>query len=160
DCNPHTDRDCYCSEPTTMNDPKYCAPYLHKRTIRDPGITMRTSCINNQAQADPQCKCLANDSCVHTGIDTLFKLDGVGGQVNPAMMADLKGLSTGMVAGSLNSSAINRNLAAARTAMKKANDELSKLAPPKPTLTSSEELEAVQFEKFGVPKTLAKALAS
>ena len=160
DCNPHTDRDCYCSEPKTMHDPQHCAPYLHKRPIRDPGITMRTSCINNQAEADPQCKCLNNDSCVHKGIDTLFRLDGLTGQVNPVLLGDIKNLSSGTVAGSLDTVALNRNLAAARTAMKKASDEMAKLTPPNSKLNPLQMREAEVLEQFGVPKTLAMGIAS
>lgn len=160
DCNPHTDRDCYCSEPTTMNHPQYCVPYLHKNQIRDAGISMRTACINNQAQADPQCRCLADDSCVHTGIDTMFKIDGIAGQVNPAMLNDLKGLSSGTAASFLNTDATNRNLSAARNAMRKADEELAKLAPPNPSLSPAQQKEAAFLEAQGVPATLSKAIAS
>lgn len=160
DCNPHTDRDCYCSEPTTMNHPQYCVPYLHKNQIRDAGISMRTACINNQAQADPQCRCLADDSCVHTGIDTMFKIDGIAGQVNPAMLSDLKGLSSGTAAGLLNTDAINRNISAARNAMRKADEELAKLAPPNSSLSPAQQKEAAFLEAQGVPATLSKAIAS
>ncbi len=159
-CNPHTERDCYCSEPTTMHHPQYCAPYLHQRSIRDPGITMRTSCIDNRAQADPNCDCLINDACLHTGMDTLFSLDGLGGEVNPAFLSDLKALSTGTLPGSLNAPANTRTANAARTAMKKADEELAKLAPPNPILTKEQEKEAKFLESQGVPSTLARAMAS
>lgn len=160
DCNPHTDRDCYCSEPTTMNHPQYCTPYLHQSSIRDSGISMRTSCINNRAEADPQCRCLTDESCVHNGIDTMFTVDGIKGQVNPALLSDLKGLSSGTAAGLLNSEAISRNLNAARNAMRKADEELAKLAPPKSSLSQSEQREAAFLESQGVPPTLAKAIAA
>lgn len=160
DCNPHTDRDCYCSQTTTMGDPKYCAPYAHQRSIRDPGVTMRTSCITDKAEADPKCACLQDDSCIHKGIDTLFSLDGLSGQINPAFAGDLKNLSTGTIAGSLNTDAINRNLSAARNAMRKANQELSKLSSPNPKLTPSQLKEAEFLESRGVPKTLAQAISA
>ena len=159
DCNPHTDRDCYCSETTTMHHPQYCAPYAHQRAIRDPGVTMRTACITNRAEADPKCACLSDDSCLHTGIDTLFKMDGLAGQVNPAFVGDLRDLSSGLAAGSLNADATNRNITAARNAMRKADEELAKLAPPKSSLNSGEKKEAAFLESQGVPPTLAKAMA-
>ncbi len=160
ECNPHTDRDCYCSQTTTMGDPKYCAPYAHQRSIRDPGVTLRTSCITNKAEADPKCACLANDSCLHKGIDTLFSLDGLSGQVNPAFAQDLRNLSSGTVAGALNTDAVNRNLAAARNAMRKASDELGKLTPPNSKLTPAQIKQAEFLESKGVPKTLAQAMAA
>ena len=159
DCNPHTDRDCYCSETTTMHHPQYCAPYAHQRAIRDPGVTMRTACITNRAEADPKCACLNDDSCLHTGIDTLFKMDGLAGQVNPAFMGDLRNLSSGLAAGTLNTGATTRNLTAARNAMRKADEELAKLAPPKSSLSDREKQEASFLESQGVPPTLAKAMA-
>src|SRR5690606_19857193 len=133
---------------------------LHQKAIRDSGISMRTACINNKAEADPQCRCLADDSCVHTGIDTMFKIDGIAGQVNPAMLSDLKGLSSGTAAGLLNTEAINRNISAARNAMRKANEELGKLSPPKSSLSPAEQKEAAFLEAQGVPSTLAKAIAT
>lgn len=160
ECNPHTDRDCYCSEPTTMGDPRYCAPYAHQRTIRDPGVTMRTSCITNKAESDPKCACLQNDSCLHKGIDTLFSLDGLSGQVNPAFAGDLRNLSSGTIAGTLNTDATNRNLTAARNAMRKADEGLSKLTPPISKLTPAQIKEAEFLESKGVPKTLAQAMAA
>lgn len=160
DCNPHTDRDCYCSQPTTMNHPQYCAPYLHQNTIRDPGITMRTSCINDQAEADPKCACMQTNSCLHNGMDTVFTMDGFAAQVNPTYLSDLKSLSTGTVPSSLNASANSRNSNAARTAMKKADEELSKLQPPNPNLTEKQTQEAKFLEAQGVPPTLARAMAS
>ncbi len=160
DCNPHTDRDCYCSQTTTMGDPKYCAPYAHQRSIRDPGITLRTSCITNRAESDPKCACLTNDTCLSKGIDTMFSLDGLSGQVNPAFAQDLRNLSSGTVAGSLDTAAVNRNLSAARTAMRKASDGLAKLTPPNSTLTPGQIKQAEFLESRGVPKTLAQAMAT
>src|SRR5690606_26802532 len=81
-------------------------------------------------------------------------------QVNPAMLGDLKGLSSGTAAGLLNTQAINRNLSAARNAMRKADEELGKLAPPKSSLSPAEQKEAAFLEAQGVPSTLAKAIAS
>ncbi len=64
DCNPITDNTCYCSQPETQNDPKYCKPQLHNKMITAGSNDARTSCINSQLQADPKCSCEASQSCL------------------------------------------------------------------------------------------------
>jgi len=64
DCNPITDNTCYCSQPETQNDPKYCRPQLHNKMITAGSNDIRTSCINSELKADPKCSCEANQSCL------------------------------------------------------------------------------------------------
>lgn len=61
DCNPITDRLCYCSEPSTENDPTYCLKEMHKKAVAK--NSTRTSCVTDEMKTDPQCKCEATDSC-------------------------------------------------------------------------------------------------
>ena len=67
DCNPVTERACFCSEETSsfkdpLNYKKYCIPsLLHNNQVAQDA--MRVSCLNSQLKADPQCSCTQSNSC-------------------------------------------------------------------------------------------------
>lgn len=74
DCNPVTERLCYCSQPETMNDPQFCMLEMRQRHTNANLLT--TTCIDSRAQSDPQCRCLDTDSCFDKKIEN--DLRGVG----------------------------------------------------------------------------------
>jgi hypothetical protein len=62
DCNPISDRLCYCSHRQTRNDPQYCLPEILERQKNQAQV--RYNCIDSEGKSDLQCKCLAQQSCL------------------------------------------------------------------------------------------------
>jgi hypothetical protein len=64
DCNPVSERHCFCNESTSKADPnylKYCMPQAFRAYAASQGD--RVSCLDNQMKEDPGCKCVAHKTC-------------------------------------------------------------------------------------------------
>ena len=62
DCNPITERNCYCSQPETQYDPKYCLPNVLAKRKPKPGF-IPVTCIDINMKPDPECKCTSTNTC-------------------------------------------------------------------------------------------------
>lgn len=71
ECNPVTERSCYCLEKTTANDPRYCLPQMYRSWAASKAITP-VGCINSGLQADPQCTCLINNNCYDVKLGSMM----------------------------------------------------------------------------------------
>lgn len=65
-CNPVSDRDCYCSQPETENDVKYCYPQIRQRLAQD--NTYQVTCVDNNVKEDLNCACRTTNSCLDSRI--------------------------------------------------------------------------------------------
>ncbi len=70
DCNPITETVCYCAQPETKNDIKYCAPSIKARMLGDAN-NCQISCLNNKMEDGPDCHCLLSNSCYDQTLDNM-----------------------------------------------------------------------------------------
>jgi hypothetical protein len=154
DCNPITQRDCYCVQPETENDQQFCLPEILKRRKVAAG-NVQVSCINNELKADPSCKCLQENSCFDQ--EFLTNINGLNfGTFDQNSIKPLTSLSRGqLLGGDINSGALGRQLALAKRALKKAEDSLEDTS-----LSPKLQKEAKALQSLGVPPKLAKKIAS
>lgn len=154
-CNPITERKCYCAEPDTQSDPKYCVPYLHERKLA--ASALRISCINNQMKPDPKCSCAQTDTCFD---QTFFNMtSGLNfGDANDPIKKTVAEMSKGQITGGarLNTGELKRN--AARN-MAQLRDTFDKL--PGSNLNSAGIKEAKELAAFAdLPPSAAMALVA
>lgn len=125
DCNPVTDNICYCSQPSTQNDPTYCAQGLHAKNM--PASSYRVACTNDQLKIDAKCQCGTNNSCFDTLLETKSAGSmqlGLGYSTSP--FKGIRSLARGeLVGGAVGGAAYDRTSAIA----KKALQELSSKVP-------------------------------
>lgn len=157
-CNPITDRLCYCSEPSTENDPTYCLKEMHKKAIAK--NSTRTSCVTNEMKADPQCKCELSDTCfdkyilteagVELGLASGFANTPFKG-VRDLVRGELKG-------GNISNEAYSASMATAKKALQ---DIASKLPDDGSAPPSGEKRGLYDnLIKRGIPPVLASKMIS
>lgn len=157
-CNPISDRLCYCSEPSTENDPTYCLKEMHKKAIAK--NSTRTSCVTNEMKADPQCKCELSDTCfdkyilteagVELGLASGFANTPFKG-VRDLVRGELKG-------GNISNEAYSASMATAKKALQ---DIASKLPDDGSAPPSGEKRGLYDnLIKRGIPPVLASKMIS
>ncbi len=84
DCNPHTQTQCFCAEPSSLtSDPtnyqKTCVP--QQLAGRDPKLTPVpcTTLVNGNAAVDAECRCKRNNTCLNGQLSSLGAEIGFGG---------------------------------------------------------------------------------
>lgn len=157
DCNPITDRLCYCSEPATENDPQYCLKEMHKKAIAKNSV--RTSCINDQMKTDPQCKCELTDTCfdklvltengIELGLSQGFANSPFKG-VRDLVRGELKG-------GTLTNEAYSASMAAAKRTLQEIASKLPDDNSPPPSGDKRKVMD--ELIKRGFPALIAKQMA-
>jgi len=151
DCNPITDVSCYCAQPETIYDPKYCLPQDGSIKVADGFIS---SCIDNKLQSDPTCNCKNTNSCY----DQIF-LNDIGKQpfgngfANSTAGIKFADLTKGKVG-----AAVMGGSGFAANALKKI--DFSKLGDPKNPLTAKQNKMGAALSKLGIPPRLAANIAS
>lgn len=156
DCNPITDKNCYCSEETTMYDASVCAPYLGARSDGNKTV-IEVTCMDNELKADPTCQCKETSSCFSEEYQTIVT-DNSGNireGISPAHLRDLKRHATGQIPRNVaNHSGTNRAIAQ----LKRAAKELEKLPISNQFLNKDQKKKVELLEEAGIPKGYAKAL--
>ncbi|MBL6990928.1 MAG: hypothetical protein ISR65_14175 [Bacteriovoracaceae bacterium] len=156
DCNPATERDCYCLQPETMNDPQYCLEQIY---ARQPIVgKILTTCIDKQMEEDPECKCAGNDDCYDQEYMSTIRKLNFGNSFNQGLGTAVKDLSNGQVLG--NNDVISRNTSNQMARGKKALKKYDKLFDKGVTLTAKQEEEAKALSLHGIPHNMARAIAS
>ncbi len=162
DCNPITDRNCYCTEPSSKAYSEYfqyCDNFGlgRKKTPGRQKVKVRRACINADTTVDPQCRCVAQDNCLDDGFDVLFENTTSPGETGPTFVGSLRELSKGR---------FNENLpAAAEIGKKHAARTLDvfqgrvKNIPKDRPLSVEEQRNAENLQTFGLPKFTSRALA-
>lgn len=157
DCNPVTDRLCYCSEESTRNDPDFCMPQIRDRYV-DKLAEFTTPCIDSKGKPDIECRCRDTNNCFDREIED--GLRGVGFSVS-----DLKGirpvqeLSRGSLSTSGFRAAQQGDRAVRNRIRKEFGKEISELANSR-RLTPEQQNDADQLAQEGLPKPMAQLLAS
>ena len=158
DCNPVSDRDCYCSQPETMNDVKFCMPQIRARTGNSQDYQL--SCVNENLQQDPQCQCVADNTCldktIRTNMESMHIPATATNNLNPffEMTKGVKKPGSGQF--SVNSGS-NKLFAVAKGLLR---DNADKVNIPLGKLSKDQTEAANKFVEMGLPLKAAKGLAS
>lgn len=153
DCNPHTQLNCYCSQKETMYDPVHCVPELHKRAIANDSF--RVPCADKNLKPDASCDCISRDAC----FDQEFFSDmSAPGFVQFAKSSTGKNVGK-LMRGELTSGALS-GATTGNSATRKLLSDLASKVDDNPSLNKDGLNVADQFEKAGIPKPIARLIAS
>ncbi len=157
DCNPITDNLCYCSQPSTENDPTYCMQNLHKNVIAN--TSYRVACTTNTLKIDPNCTCEKTNTCFETYLEAQGEGTlnlGMGYASSP--FKPIRSLARGELVGStINSSSYDSTSAIAKRGLK---DAANKLGDFNPNLNKDQKDISDALISKGIPANMAKLIAS
>ncbi len=155
DCNPVTERNCYCAQAETQYDPTYCQREIHKKIVAD--NSYKISCIDDKAQADEDCSCRDTDTCLDKTFVNYVKGLGFNETMNKGVVTPLSKFAKGeLVGGKLNTSDIAQSAMARKTL-----DQLKDKMPNDSVSLNKDQLEeAKAIQSLGIPAALARKMAS
>lgn len=157
DCNPVSERDCYCSQPETQNDTKYCMPQIRQRLGQSNDYQL--TCIDEKLKEDPQCACAATNTCldktIRNNMESMHIPTTATNTLNPffEMTRGVKKPGSGQF--DVNSGS-NKLFA---TATKILRDNADKVNIPLGELSKEQAEMAKGIEAMGLPAKLAKGIA-
>ncbi|MCR9205049.1 MAG: hypothetical protein NXH75_10755, partial [Halobacteriovoraceae bacterium] len=154
DCNPHTQRNCYCTQPETQYDPQYCLPQIHKKAIANNSYAV--PCVDQNTKVDKSCQCVDTNSCFDQEFFSDLKVPGLVQFAKSSAGKDFRNLTRGELTNGKLASAANGSSARARKLL----GELDKKNKKNPELSRGDLSVADSFEKYGLPKGLARLVAS
>ena len=155
DCNPVSENDCYCSQESTKNDPKYCLVQIYQRQASKDAIL--TTCIDNKMKTDPTCKCEKSSSCYDKQYMSNIKGLGLGSNRTQSMAKSMNQLTNGQISsGSSLARTSNTKANAARNLLKR-NDHKFKVNRP---LSLKMKREAEALEAMGLSRNIARSIAA
>ena len=153
ECNPISERYCYCAQDSTKNDPKYCLPEMHQR--KKAASSTSIICTDENKKSDPKCKCVASDSCydkkIMSKIDGFDKIPGVAKsfkQYRSMMRGELPSKN-------LVSRAMGKAVGSARIKLKKIAAKM-----PQGHLTPYQKKTASSLASYGIPGKITPLLTS
>lgn len=157
DCNPITDNLCYCSQPSTENDPTYCAKGLHKKSLA--ASSYRVACTTDTLAIDPSCNCEKTNTCFDNYLEVqsegALELGGLGYSSSP--YKSIRSLARGeLVGGTLNSSSYDSTMAIAKKGLR---ELASKIPLDNSPLTKDQKGIADAIASKGVPASVAALMA-
>lgn len=154
DCNPITDKLCYCAQPETKNDVQVCMPQIRKRQMA--ATSTQVTCLDNKMRADPQCNCVASNTCYDTEFVSNINTMGFGSGFNNSVTKPFGTLTRGELVGANARGGANQMNALARQALRKAD---KKFPAPRVNLSKKQMSQARLLSSSGVPKKLAATFA-
>lgn len=155
DCNPVSERDCYCSMPSTQNDIRYCQSYLHDRMIAANSI--RTTCVTTTMQADPKCACIATNTCFDQEFLEMTNIEGLPPTFSKTVSQPLASLTRGeLTSGAVNAAGLV-NSQAIRRALRDVDEKLGSKSF-NPNKQQKDSIKAMLGS--GLPRHVASALAT
>ena len=157
DCNPITDKLCYCSQPSTENDPTYCLPTLHKKAIA--ANSYRVACTTDNLKIDPSCSCEKTNSCFETFLEAQSQGEmnlGLGFSNSP--FKSIRSLARGeLVGGTINNSSFDSTSAIAKRGLKAAESQLNGFNA---NLNKDQKDAFDVLTSKGIPANMARLMAS
>lgn len=156
DCNPVTDNLCYCSQPSSENDPVYCAKGLSKKAIA--ATSYRIACTNDQLKIDPTCECEKNNTCFDTYLETqgegTLELGGLGYSNSP--FKSIRSLARGELLGStINTSSTDGTSAIAKRGLREISTKLGDAG----NLNKDQKAMSDAMLSKGIPANVASLIA-
>ena len=157
DCNPITDNLCYCSQPSSENDPTYCAKGLSKKALA--ATSYRIACTNDQLKIDATCECEKTNTCFDTYLETqgegTLDLGGLGYSNSP--FKAVRALARGELLGStINTSSTDATSAIAKRGLREVSTKLDNNG----NLTKDQKAMADAMGAKGIPANVASLMAS
>ncbi len=157
DCNPVSERSCYCGEETSKNDPnylKYCIPQEYQNYLNDEAS--RISCLDDNMKDDPECSCLATNTCYDQKYSEMIHSIPNSKAISAQILEPYAHLTQGqLTAGDLAAmDTLNQN--AVRTKL----NELNKNLPQKKIVLSNKENAMARELNKTMPAHMAQLLAS
>lgn len=154
DCNPHTQKDCYCAQPETQYDPTHCLPELHKKAVAN--TSFRVPCVDKDMKADAQCDCVTKEACFDTEFFSDISAPGFVQFGQSSAGKDFKKLTRGeLVNGKLGAGSNGNSVAAKRLL-----GDLAKKVDGNKPLSKSDLSVSDAMEGMGMPPSLARAIAA
>jgi hypothetical protein len=156
DCNPITDNLCYCSQPTSENDPTYCAKGLSKKAIA--ATSYRIACTDDHLKIDATCACEKTNTCFDTYLETqgegTLDLGGLG--YSNAPFKSVRALARGELLGStLNTASTDATAAIAKKGLRDISTKLDNNG----NLTKDQKAMADSMVAKGIPANVASLMA-
>ncbi len=154
DCNPYTQPSCFCNEDASFaadpaNFQKFCVPAA---LVSRNGNNDAVSCLNSSGQADPECSCVATNTCIDrvlSGGSLSFGLPPASVQ---SQLAALQPFSTGFGTAGLDT--------ATGTNLTNVNGILKDATPPSiGSLSDTEKDIARTVANLGLPNAAAAIIA-
>jgi len=156
DCNPITDRNCFCSQKENQYHPKYCKDLINQRKMAETSIAV--SCVDDKMKADPSCKCAATNTCYDQKFMSNIKGLNFPGALTKDGLSPFNALTKGELKGGKLTNGSAKQFAVADKALK---DNINKLGPPSKPLSKSQKAEAKALvDAFGINKNLASHIAA
>ena len=154
DCNPHTERNCYCAQPETEFAPKYCLEALRSR---DPSkISYEVPCTTENNENDPKCYCIGLDNCLDKKAFSNMKLPGISSFAASSAGSEARNLFRGTLSSADLSSDSSKNSARAKGIFKSILPSLDKDLP----LSEKQLSISDSIASLGVPQAVARSLAA
>ncbi len=150
ECNPITDRACYCAQIETRNDVTYCTPQIRKRQIAK--SSTQVTCLNNKLKADPKCNCLATNTCFDSEFSTQVNSLGFGSGFNKSVVRPFSKLVRGELVAANASGGASQLSALAKQGIRRVGNKFPAF---RGTLTKKQKRSAGILVKQGVPASLA-----
>jgi hypothetical protein len=156
DCNPVTQKSCYCSQPETENDTTYCYTELHKKSIA--ASSTRVSCVDSSLKTDSSCKCESTNTCFEKLIINSDTTNALGyGTTSSSPFSGVRALTHGeLVGGTLSGTSYASSAAIAKKGLADYSD---KIQGPS-SLNNDQRAMAAILQKAGIPSNAAALLAS
>jgi hypothetical protein len=154
DCNPHTERNCYCAQPETEFDPKYC---LEPLRAKDPSKSVyEVPCTTQNNESDPKCYCVGLDTCLDKKTFSNMQLPGISSFAASSAGNEARNLFRGTLSSADLSSDSGKQSARAKSLFKSILPSIDKDSP-----LSAEDLSiSDRIESLGVPQAVARSLAA
>ncbi|MBP5296569.1 MAG: hypothetical protein J6Y94_04475 [Bacteriovoracaceae bacterium] len=131
DCNPITETICYCAQPETMNDIKYCAPSIKARMLSDAN-NYQITCLDSKMRSDPDCNCLSTNSCYDQTLENMMSALPPG--FAKSNLAAIKKIYRGELQGGSAAATIRQQSAAANRLLAKYAHQLPSIGEMDPSL--------------------------
>lgn len=161
DCNPIDDRDCYCAQPETRYDPKYCLPpgFKNIQTLADASV--QVTCTNDKLENDPECRCRRTNSCYDEVMRHKFEGMHFGEGFNSAAMEPFNNIMRGeLTSGRVSAGSFGQDQRAiADRALRQVQDHLDGFDAPR-NLTAEQREKARELQELGIPGKLAAKMAT
>jgi hypothetical protein len=153
DCNPITEKHCYCAQPETKFDPTHCAAQIHKKKIAE--NSYRVACLDENLKTDTACKCAETDTCYDKVLSSQIDAMGLNNYIK-AGVAPFQSMAKGeLKGGTLNTGSTSQS-AMARRALEQAAPHLPRSTV---SLTEAQKEDAKEMQAMGLPAAMAAQLA-
>ena len=153
-CNPITERACYCSVKPERKSEELCKPPEYRNKV---GKGPFVSCVDANLKEDAECKCAENNTCFSQKLAHMAFKGGFGSAFMD--MTGMKGLN-GMYNGRYDEGALLGTSSQINARAKKVLKEMAKkMKGPMPPLTSAQKKMAKELFEMGYPARIAAGMA-